>query len=78
MDNKWHYIKNNEYPEVQGEYEYDNYPQIPCLVEDHGFVNVLCWNVRCNCWDDGEGDDYYCDKDKPSRWRYLDPLLDEN
>ena len=75
MDNKWHYTENDDYPVVFGKYEEYAYPQIPCLVD--GPFGVRYWNVKEQCWDDEEADDYFCDKNQITRWRYLDALLDE-
>ena len=75
MDNKWHYTENDDYPVVFGKYEEHVYPQIPCLVD--GLFGVRYWNVKEQCWDDEEADDYFCDKNQITRWRYLDALLDE-
>lgn len=75
MDNKWHYTENDDYPVVFGKYEEHVYPQIPCLVD--GPFGVRYWNVKEQCWDDEEADDYFCDKNQITRWRYLDALLNE-
>ena len=75
MDNKWHYTENDDYPVVFGKYEEHVYPQIPCLVD--GPFGVRYWNVREQCWDTEDADDYFCDKNQITRWRYLDALLDE-
>lgn len=75
MDNKWHYTENDDYPVVFGKYEEHVYPQIPCLVD--GPFGVRYWNVKEQCWDTEDGDDYFCDKNQITRWRYLDALLDE-
>lgn len=77
IDNKWHYTENDDYPQVYGQYEKQHYPQIPCLAEDIGFVDIIYWNVKEQCWDDHECDDYLCEKEKIVRWRYLDALLNE-
>ena len=53
------YTNNGEYPEVFGQYEDDNYPQIPCLVEDLGFFGIRYFNITEQCWDDEEADDYF-------------------
>lgn len=74
MDNKWHYTENGDYPVVFGKYEEYAYPQIPCLVD---YFGVRYWNVREQCWDTEDADDYFCDKNQITRWRYLDALLDE-
>lgn len=75
MGNKWHYTENDDYPVVFGKYEKHVYPQIPWLVD--GPFGVRYWNVKEQCWDDEDGDDYFCDKNQITRWRYLDALLDE-
>ena len=77
LDNKWHYTKNDDYPQIFGRYENQNYPQIPCLVEDLWGYGVRYWNVTEDCWDDEECDDFYCKKDEVIRWRYLDSLIEE-
>jgi hypothetical protein len=77
LDNKWHYTEEEEYPEVFGQYEKDSYPQIPCLVEDIGFFGIRYFNIKEQCWDDEEADDYFCSKGQIVRWRYLDALLNE-
>lgn len=77
LDNKWHYIKDDDYPQLFGEYENQNYPQIPCLVEDSWSYGVRYWNVTEDCWDDEECDDFYCAKNEVIRWRYLDSLIQE-
>ena len=77
LDNKWHYTEEGEYPEVFGQYEKDSYPQIPCLVEDIGFFGIRYFNIKEQCWDDEEADDYFCPKEQIVRWRYLDALLNE-
>lgn len=75
MDNKWHYTENGDYPVVFGKYEKHVYPQIPCLVD--GLCGIRYWNVKEQCWDTEDGDDYFCGKNEITRWRYLDALLDE-
>lgn len=77
MDNKWHYTDNGEYPVVFGQYEKEDYPEIPCLVEDLGFFGIRYWDVTEQCWNDEQADEYFCDKDRIIRWRYLDALLNE-
>jgi len=77
LDNKWHYVDNDDYPQVYGQYEKEEYPEIPCLVEDLGFFGIRFWNVNEECWDDEEADDFFCEKNRIIRWRYLDALLAE-
>ena len=38
------------------------------LVCYNGLYGLLIWNERCNCWDNSEGDDYFCDKEQISHW----------
>ena len=74
MELKWHYTKDNDYPELFGKYENKHYPQIPCLVLYRGMYGVRYWNVTEQCWDDEECDDYCCDKDGVNKWLYIDSL----
>lgn len=37
----------------------------------HGFYKLLVWNSTYECWDDEEGDDYFCDKEQVSYWMSL-------
>ena len=37
------------------------YEQVPCLVRIDGHIEILVWNCEHECWDDRDGDDYYCD-----------------
>lgn len=72
----WHSME--EEPQVYGEYENDNYPQIPCLVlgnlsTGYGY-GVRYWNVQYQVWDDEECDDVECEKGSIERWCYLDDL----
>lgn len=30
--------------------------------KDQKFVTLLTWNEHYKCWDDADGDDYYCDE----------------
>ena len=74
MNKLWHYTKDNDYPEVFGEYVKLNYPQIPCLVLYRGMFGVRHWNVQCKCWDDESCDDFFCLKDQVDKWCYIDEL----
>lgn len=74
MELKWHYTKDNDYPELFGEYAHKVYPQIPCLVFYRGTYMVRWWNIEEKCWDDEECDDYFCDKDGVEKWLYIDAL----
>ena len=75
---KWHYVKDGDLPLPKGKYEHQNYPQIPCLVEFvHFDYGVRYWNVKEQCWDDEECDDYCCETEQVKRWCYLDDLIKE-
>lgn len=37
----------------------------------YGFYKLLVWNSTYECWDDEEGDDYFCDKEQVSHWMPL-------
>lgn len=42
------------------------------LVWYYGYqYKLLIWNDVYNCWDDEEGDDYFCDRDKVEYWTHL-------
>lgn len=72
MEIKWHYTKDNDYPQILNKYQNQHYPQIPCLVFYNGFYGVRWWNATEQCWDDEECDDYFCDKEKVDKWLYID------
>ena len=77
MKLKWHYIKDKDYPDIFGEYKNQSYPQIPCLVLYRGMYCVRHWNVIEQCWDDEEGDDFFCRANEVEKWLYIDLLEDE-
>lgn len=66
-------------PQVYGEYEKDNYPQIPCLVKGNlstGYgYGIRYWNVPEQCWDTEDCDDYECDKNGIEEFVYLDDII---
>lgn len=39
----------------------NSYEQYDCLVSRKGEVLHLVWNCEHTCWDQSDGDDYYCD-----------------
>lgn len=43
-----------------------NYEQFDCMVLHQGDLKHLVWNCEHLCWDDCEGDDFYCDAVEPS------------
>lgn len=71
----WHFPKNGELPEAKGKYKEEHYPQIPCLCKmknnDYG---VRYWNVKEQCFDTEDCDDYCCNADKVEKWLYIDDL----
>lgn len=60
---KWNDI-NSTYPEQDTR----------CLVIYRGDLCIRVWNAHYQCWDDEEGDDYFCDKDKVEKWISLDKV----
>jgi len=74
MDNKWHYTKDWDYPRLFGRYESMVAPAIPCVVVVNGHTLIRQWNVDYQCWDDEDGDDFFCKRDVVERWRYVDSL----
>ena len=70
---KWHYTNQNDFPQPRaGKGDNDEFQ---CLGYDHGQYILLYWNCHYECWDDEQGDDYYCDKDKVEKWCYLDDIV---
>lgn len=70
---KWKETNKNEYPDINlfPNRLYD----IPCLVHSkYGFM-ILWWNAEYKCWDNEQGDDYYCDKELIDKWEYLDKII---
>lgn len=66
---KWHKVADGDLPEYQmGE----NYAQIPCLckIKNYG-LGVRLWNIKEQCWDTEDGDDYYCEKDRVIEWQEI-------
>ena len=44
------------------------YSQVQCLAVIENQVRLLYFNHEHECWDDEDGDDYYCDIDRVSHW----------
>ena len=69
----------DELPQVYGEYEKDNYPQIPCLVKGNlstGYgYGIRYWNVPEQCWDTEDCNDCECDKNCIEELAYLDDII---
>lgn len=74
IDANWHYPEKGEYPVAFGEYKHKVYPQIPCLVFHRGRYGVRFWNCIEECWDEEDGDDFFCSKDSVEEWMYIDAL----
>ena len=45
----------------------ENGEQVYCLPQ----CELLVWNENEYCWDDSDGDDFYCDKYDVEAWCYL-------
>ena len=67
----WKYTSKGEYPQPSQK-EKD---EIRCLVFRKGWHQILCWNAHYECWDDEEGDDYFCDKEQVEKWEYLENII---
>lgn len=73
---KWHYIKDNDYPQPRE--DKGDSDEFQCLVErKKGWFQLLYWNCYYQCWDDEQGDDNECDKDQVIRWVSLDEITIE-
>lgn len=74
---RWRYTKDGEIPQNQD--SMNSYGgHVACLVEMvHFDYKVLCYNVYEHCWDDDEGDDYYCDTYEVKRWIPIKELTEE-
>jgi hypothetical protein len=58
-DGGWRPIKSmHDLPEKPGKMAYE---QIDCLIVYRGDVLRRTWNCEHLCWDDEEGDDFFCD-----------------
>lgn len=44
---------------------------VDCLIVLRGQVLLRPWNCHHECWDDAEGDDYFCDPTEPTYWMPL-------
>ena len=44
--------------------------QVLCWYYGHQY-KLLIWNDTYNCWDNEDGDDYFCSQDKVEYWTYL-------
>lgn len=49
-------------PEQEGQY----------LVEYNGSIMLLWFNTFHECWDDADGDDFYCKPSEVTAWRPLE------
>lgn len=41
------------------------------LVCYNGLYGLLIWNEHCNCWDNSEGDDFFCEREYIPYWMRL-------
>lgn len=48
----------------------ENGEQVLCWYYGYQY-KLLIWNGVYNCWDDEEGDDYFCDRDRVEYWTHL-------
>lgn len=72
---KWHYTKDNDYPQPrEGKGKEDSFQ---CFVFRAREYRILTWNCYYDCWDDEEGDDYLCDKEAVEKWISLDEITSE-
>lgn len=72
---RWHYTNQNDFPQPRkGKGDNDEFQ---CLVYDHGQYFMLYWNCHYECWDDEQGDDYYCDKNEIEKWCPLDDVVEK-
>lgn len=63
------WIKTSERkPERLPNVRYSN-PKV--IVWHKGEVTMLCFNHEHECWDDEDGDDYYCDIESVEYWMPL-------
>jgi hypothetical protein len=49
------------------------YSEVPCLVCHKGEIKILVFNHEHMCWDDADGDDFYCKTMEVSHWMELPP-----
>ena len=56
--------------------EKSRYSQVICEVKKDGEILILVFNHEYDCWDDKEGDDFYCSIEEVSHWREIPELED--
>ena len=56
--------------------EKSRYSQVTCEVKKDGDILILVFNHEHECWDDKEGDDFYCSIEEVSHWREIPELGD--
>jgi len=54
--------------------EKSRYSQVTCEVKKDSEVLILVFNHEHECWDDKEGDDFYCSIEEVSHWREIPEL----
>ena len=68
---EWYSTKDKPHPQKPG---LQHYETIPCLVVFKGRVRILQWNCEHMCWDDEDGDDWFCNADAVTHWMALPDL----
>jgi hypothetical protein len=71
---KWIASKDKKHPDKPG---LESYEHVPCLVIHRGMLLFRLWNCEHLCWDDEDGDDYYCDAGAVSYWAEIGKLPTE-
>lgn len=51
-----------------------SYEHVDCLIFHEGEVKRRPWNCEHRCWDDDEGDDFYCAPLAPSHYAVVEGL----
>lgn len=68
MKGEWIATKDKLHPDKPGLYKYE---QIRCLVIFRGRPRILMWNCEHLCWDDEEGDDFFCNAADVTYWHEI-------
>lgn len=66
---KWIEIKTlDDLPKKPGKQDYET---IPCVLIYDGEFRLSHWNCEHGCWDDSEGDDFFCKPLEPKFYAVL-------